>query len=116
MDTRGWGGTLYRYRTDAARAAIDEYAEIARRNKMSLAELSLRWCRQRNLITTTLVGHTSMDQLKESIKFFTTKEPLSDQIMWDVDVVHMKNRLPIFSNARDGKDWYGEGIIGEPIP
>lgn len=116
MDTRGWGGTLYRYRTDAARAAIDEYAEIARRNKMSLAELSLRWCRQRNLITTTLVGHTSMDQLKESIKFFTTKEPLSDQIMWDVDVVHMKNRLPIFSNARVGKDWYGEGIIGEPIP
>ena len=116
MDTRGWGGTLHRYRTDAARAAIEEYAEIAKRNNMSLAELSLRWCRQRNLVTTTLVGHTSMDQLKESIKCFTTKEPLSEQIMWDIDVVHMKNRLPIFSNARVGKDWYGEGIIGEPIP
>jgi len=116
MDTRGWGGTLYRYRTDAARAAIEEYASIAKRNNMSLTELSLRWCRQRSLITTTLVGHTNMKQLKESLRYFTMKEPLSEQIMWDIDVVHMKNRLPIFSNSRVGNDWYGEGIIGEPIP
>jgi hypothetical protein len=28
----------------------------------------------------------------------------------------MKNRLPIFSSDRVGKDWNGEGGIGEPIP
>jgi aryl-alcohol dehydrogenase-like predicted oxidoreductase len=116
MDTRGWGGTLYRYRTDAAQEAIMEYDKIAKINGMSLTELSLRWCRQRSLITTTLVGHSNIDQLKESLRIFSKKEPLSDQLMWDVDVIHMRNRLPIFSSNRVGRDWYGEGEIGEPIP
>eukprot|EP00978_Attheya_sp_CCMP212_P012971 scaffold32351_cov60-Attheya_sp.AAC.9 len=116
MDTRGWGGTLYRYRTDAARSAIDQYAQIAKANGMSLTELSLRWCRQRSLITTTLVGHSNLQQLEESIKYLTMKKPLSDKIMWDIDVVHMQNRLPMFSSNRVGKDWNGEGEIGEPIP
>jgi hypothetical protein len=31
MDTRGWGNTLYRYRTTAATAAIEEYAAIAQK-------------------------------------------------------------------------------------
>lgn len=116
MDTRGWGGTLYRYRTEAAQLAIREYAQIAKKNGMSLTELSLRWCRQRTLLTTTLVGHSNLEQLKESLKYFSKKEPLSEQIMWEIDVVHMRNRLPLFSSSRVGLDWFGEGEIGEPIP
>lgn len=116
MDTRGWGGTLYRYRTDAAVSAMREYNQIAKANNMSLTELSLRWCRQRSLITTTLVGHSNMSQLKESIDFFKKKDPLPEAVMWDIDIVHMKNRIPIFSSNRVGKEWFGEGEIGEPIP
>lgn len=116
MDERGWGGTLYRYRTDAALNAITDYAAIAKANGMSLTELSLRWCKQRSLVTTTLLGHSNLDQLKETIKYFQKKEPLSDNIMWAIDIVHMRNRLPIFSSNRVGKDWNGEGEIGEPIP
>ena len=70
MDTRGWGGTLIRYRTEAAQDAIREYNKIAKANKMSLTELSLRWCKQRDLITTTLLGHTNMNQLKETLVSF----------------------------------------------
>lgn len=116
MDTRGWGGTLYRYRTTAAQDAIREYQKIADKYKMPLTELALRWNRQRSLITTTLVGHSSMQQLDESLKYFKIKEPLSEDIMWEIDMVHMKNRLPIFSSDRVGRDWYGEGEIGENIP
>lgn len=117
MDTRGWGGTLYRYRTDAAQDAISEYNAIAKANGMSLTELSLRWCRQRSLLSTTLVGHSNLQQLQNSMKYFqSNQKPLSEQIMWDIDVVHMRNRLPIFSSNRVGKDWLGEGEIGEPIP
>ena len=116
MDTRGWGGTLYRYRTEAAQSAIKEYDRIAKANGMTLTELSLRWCRQRSLLTTTLVGHSNIKQLQDSLKIFSIKEPLSEQIMWDIDVVHMKNRLPLFSSNRVGRDWRGEGEIGEPIP
>jgi len=116
MDTRGWGGTLYRYRSDAAVEAIAEYNKIAKKYKIPLTELALRWNRQRNLVTTTLVGHTSVEQLEQSLKYFTVKDPLPDDLMWKVDMVHMKNRLPIFSNSRVGIDWRGEGTIGEPIP
>ncbi|KAL3915172.1 MAG: hypothetical protein SGILL_005770, partial [Bacillariaceae sp.] len=116
MDTRGWGGTLYRYRSEAAQEAIVEYNKIAKANKMSLTELSLRWCKQRELITTTLLGHTSMEQLEDSINFLTKKEDLSPEIMWEVDRIHMANRLPIFSSRHVGKDWFGEGEIGETIP
>jgi len=70
MDTRGWGGTLIRYRTEAAQEAILEYDKIAKANKMSLTELSLRWCKERSLITTTLLGHTNTKQLKETIVSF----------------------------------------------
>ena len=85
MDTRGWGGTLYRYRTEAAQDAIKEYSKLAKANQMSLTELSLRWCRQRELITTTLVGHSNMNQLKESLDYFTKKDPLPEDLMWEIE-------------------------------
>ncbi|CAB9497843.1 Aldo-keto reductase (Fragment) [Seminavis robusta] len=116
MDEFGWGRTLYRYRTDAALSAVQEYSDIAKKAKMSLTELSLRWCRQRSLITTTLVGHTNQKQLQESLRIFKIKEPLDDDIMWKIDRIHMRNRLPLFSSNKVGVDWNGEGEIGEPIP
>lgn len=116
MDTRGWGATLYRYRTEAAQDAIRDYNKLARANQMSLTELSLRWNRQRDLVTTTLLGHSNLDQLRETMDIFTIKEPLSEDIMWEIDRIHMRNRLPLFSSDRVGREWYGEGEIGEPIP
>jgi aryl-alcohol dehydrogenase-like predicted oxidoreductase len=131
-DEFGWGRTLYRYRTDAAQDAIRDYNKIAKDAGISLTELSLRWCRQRSLITTSLVGHSNMKQLKDSIEYFTKNDPLPEKVMWEIDVseslvykvvdkysqfklllclqrVHMRNRLPIFSSNRVGKDWFGEG-------
>jgi aryl-alcohol dehydrogenase-like predicted oxidoreductase len=87
MDTRGWGGTLFRYRTQAAQDAIQEYDRIARMNKMTLTELALRWCKQRDLVTTTLVGHTSMEQLEDSLKYMTMEKELDEDILWEIDIV-----------------------------
>ena len=36
--------------------------------------------------------------------------------MWEIDRVHMRNRLPIFASERVGKDWEGTGEIGERVP
>lgn len=116
MDTRGWGGTLYRYRTDAALDAIAQYDALAKQAGMSLTEMSLRWCKQRSLLTTTLVGHSNLQQLEDSLYYFSKDEPLDDALMWEIDRVHMQNRLPLFSSTRVGKDWNGEGEIGETIP
>ena len=57
-----------------------------------------------------------MDQLKETLDVMTKKDDLSPELMWEIDRIHMCNRLPLFSNAHVGQDWFGEGEIGEPIP
>lgn len=118
MDTRGWGGTLYRYRTDAAQQAIADYAALATKYKLSgLTELSLRWIQQRTLVSTTLLGHSNLEQLQTSLDVFGKEDdPLPSDLLWEIDCIHMRNRLPLFSNTKVDKDWYGQGLIGERIP
>jgi aryl-alcohol dehydrogenase-like predicted oxidoreductase len=116
MDERGWGRTLYRYRSGPADEATRAYAKLAEAAGMSLAELSLRWCRERSAVTSVLLGQTSMAQLDEDLKYFANAKPLPPELMWEIDRIHMRNRLPIFASTRIGRDWDGEGEIGEPIP
>lgn len=64
----------------------------------------------------SLFTQTSMAQLEEDLAAFTTKDALNASLMWDIDRVHMRNRLPIFSSYDVGADWNGSGQIGERIP
>lgn len=114
-DDRSWGPTLYRYRSAPALAATRAYKKLADRFGISLTELSLRWCAHRPLVSSSLLGVTSVAQLKENLRCFR-KGPLPAELRWEVDRVHMRNRLPIFSSERVGADWDGEGEIGERIP
>jgi hypothetical protein len=66
-------------------------------------------------VTSSLVGVTSVAQFEENLRALE-KGPLSGELQWEIDRVHMRNRLPIFSSDRVGKDWDGEGEIGETIP
>jgi aryl-alcohol dehydrogenase-like predicted oxidoreductase len=115
-DTVGWGTTLGRYRSTAAEVATRQYAAIAKQHGLSCAELSLRWCRSRRAVTSSLVGTSTMAQLEANLQAFRTKEPLSEDVLWAIDRVHLQNRLPIFSNDQVGADWGHEGAIGERIP
>ena len=115
FDDRSWGRTLYRYQSGPAVEATQLYKKIAEANGISLTELALRWSKQQELPTTSLLGVSSLGQLKEDLKFFANPEPLSGLIEASVDRVHMLNRNPIFANDR----WSGEagvGFIGERIP
>lgn len=119
-DEVGWGRSLYRYRSGPANEATIAYSKLAEHYKISLLELSLRWCQSRRAVTTTLLGMTSKKQLEEDLQVFEDgndiKKALPNQLLWEIDRVHMRNRLPIFSSTRVGKDWAGEGEIGENIP
>ena len=118
MDTRGWGGTLYRYQSSAAKAAIVEYDRLAREGGMSLGEMSVRWAIEREGVSTALLGHSNADQLRETIAWASkaSSAPLDPTLKWEIDRIHMKNRNPIFANDRVPFEWYGGGGIGEPIP
>eukprot|EP00968_Pinguiococcus_pyrenoidosus_P019195 scaffold2042_cov295-Pinguiococcus_pyrenoidosus.AAC.3 len=116
MDIPGWGYTLYRYQSPAAKRAIEVYADIAKKNSMSLTELALRWCRERQGVTTTLLGVSSMEQLEQDLAFFSGKDRLPRRVMLDIDRQHMVNRLPIFSNEDLEPNYDQRGLIGERVP
>mmetsp|Transcript_20003 Transcript_20003/g.60572 ORF Transcript_20003/g.60572 Transcript_20003/m.60572 type:complete len:375 (-) Transcript_20003:1074-2198(-) len=116
MDIPGWGYTLYRYQSPAAQRAIAVYADLARAYGMSLAELSLRWCKERRGLTTVLVGASSLEQQAKNLAYFAKEEKLPKPLMQAIDREHMKNRLPIFSNDELPRNFDGRGLIGERVP
>lgn len=116
MDEYGWGRTLYRYRSGPAEQATRAYAELAKKYGLTLTELALRFCKERRAVTTTLLGHTSMEQLEEDLKYFANPKKLPDELLVAVDRIHMRNRLPIFSSTDLPEDFGREGEIGEPVP
>jgi aryl-alcohol dehydrogenase-like predicted oxidoreductase len=46
------------------------YQEIARKNGLTLTELSLAFIEQQSFVTSTIIGATTMEQLKENIDTF----------------------------------------------
>jgi hypothetical protein len=64
--------------------------------------------------------HTHLAQLDEDLAYFREATPLPRELMWEIDRVHMRNRLPIFASTRVEKDWnegqFGFGEIDEVIP
>jgi len=128
MDENGWGRTLYRYRSGPATVATKAYAALAEQAGISLTEMALRWCRGRGAVSSVLLGTSNLDQLEVALKIFTAgptieykdddeiKCYLPEDLLWEIDRVHMLNRLPIFSSTRTRSDRPGQGEIGEQIP
>jgi len=57
-------------------------------------------------------------QLDECLEAFrdAAKGELDPQLRWEIDRIHLRNRLPLFANDRTGADWRNEGEINERIP
>lgn len=50
--------------------AVAEYKAIAEKHNYTAAQLSLAWCNQIDGVTSTIIGATSMPQLKENLAAF----------------------------------------------
>ena len=78
--------------------AADEYAEIAEKAGMSPTELAIAFTRTRRFISdngSTILGATTMDQLKEILAPFDGSEAkFDDDLLQAINDVHMKCRDP----------------------
>jgi aryl-alcohol dehydrogenase-like predicted oxidoreductase len=74
-----------RYSSEQATVATKLYQEIAHKNGLSLTELSLAFIEQKPFLTSTIIGATSLTQLKENID--TIKISLSEDILKAIDAV-----------------------------
>ncbi|MFZ6655838.1 aldo/keto reductase [Undibacterium sp. TJN19] len=81
-----------RYMRASVFAASRRYAELARANGMTPAQLALAWCYSRWFIASTIIGATNLTQLKENIDAFEVQ--LSDEVVKQVNAIHEELNNP----------------------
>ena len=63
-------GFMDRYSQSLAKEAVVEYERVAAAYDVTPAQLALKWCYSRPHVASTIIGATSMDQLRENIDAF----------------------------------------------
>jgi len=91
-------GYMARYRTLQSQDCVFEYKEIASRYGLTMAQLALGWVYSRPFVTSTIVGATSVDQLRENLDALNT--PIFSNVVHDLSEVFMRYRDPSRTFAR----------------
>jgi aryl-alcohol dehydrogenase-like predicted oxidoreductase len=81
-----------RYLRPAVLEATREYAALARANGMTPAQMALAWCYSRWFVGSTIIGATTLDQLKENID--AESITLSDEVVAAIDAIHAQYTNP----------------------
>lgn len=85
-------GYAARYKKPAVTAAVKRYAELARANDLTPTQLALSFVYNRWFVTSTIIGATSMVQLKENIDAYQVK--LSDAVLNEIEQIHLTMMNP----------------------
>ena len=75
-----------RYDSPQSLEATEAYAQIAKQQGISLAQMSLAFVCQQPFVSSCLIGATTMEQLKENIDAVDIS--LSDEVLGEIDAVH----------------------------
>ena len=81
-----------RYNGPLAERATEAYVEIARQHGLNPAQMALAFVNQRRFLTSTLIGATTMEQLKIDIGSISVKLP--EEILRAIDTVHQASPNP----------------------
>jgi aryl-alcohol dehydrogenase-like predicted oxidoreductase len=85
----GFGG---RYRKPNVDAAVSAYVEIARAHNLKPAHLALAFVRSRWFVSSTIIGATTLEQLRENLD--SVHVTLDDSILAEIDAVHARYPSP----------------------
>ena len=87
-----FGDYFPRYAGKSSNLAVEGYFKIAKKHKISLAQLSLAFVNQQSFVTSNIIGATTMKQLEENIG--STNIKLSTEIIDEINSVHKNNSNP----------------------
>ena len=87
-----FGDYFPRYAGKSSNLAVEEYFKVAKKHKISLAQLSLAFVNQQSFVTSNIIGATTMKQLEENIG--STNIKLSSEIIDEIKSVHKNNSNP----------------------
>ncbi len=78
--------------TERVHEAVRAYEAVAQKHGITTAQLALGWVDQVQGVTSTIIGATTMEQLKEDLVAF--EKPLSAEAMADIDAVFRAFPVP----------------------
>ena len=81
-----------RYTNPQCDWATEQYAQIAQKHRLTLTQLALAFIKQQFFVTSTIIGATNLEQLKENIGAFSI--PLSHEILAEIEQVHIQQPNP----------------------
>lgn len=79
-----------RYSSDQCTSATKMYLDLAEKNNLTLAQMSLAFVNQRPFVTSNIIGATSLEQLKENLT--SVNNELSDDLLLEINKIH--NLIP----------------------
>lgn len=88
-------GYMQRYTKSLAREATEQYVEVAMKHNLTPTQLALAWCNSRWFVASTIIGATTMKQLKENVEAFDVV--LDTDVLADIDAVYRRYRDPAFN-------------------
>ncbi|ENV46777.1 hypothetical protein P255_00926 [Acinetobacter brisouii CIP 110357] len=81
-----------RYTNPECEWATEQYAQIAEKHGLTLTQLALAFIKQQFFVTSTIIGATSMAQLKENITAFDIE--LNEEILQEIEAIHKQQPNP----------------------
>jgi aryl-alcohol dehydrogenase-like predicted oxidoreductase len=87
-----WGNRFDRYRTLNTEPAVKAYCEVAKKHNIDPAQMAIQFCIIQKFVTSTIIGATSMDQLKKNIDSIDLS--LTNDVIKDINNVQLKYSNP----------------------
>jgi len=88
--------TLYsrfsRYSNPQSDWATEQYALVAEKHGLSLTQLALAFIKQQFFVSSTIIGATTLAQLKENVQAFDVD--LSNEILIEIEAIHKQQPNP----------------------
>lgn len=81
-----------RYSNPQSEWATEQYALLAEKHGLSLTQLALAFIKQQFFVDSTIIGATTMDQLKENIDAFQID--LTEEILTGINAIHQQQPNP----------------------
>ena len=81
-----------RYSNPESEWAVEQYAQLAEQHGLTLTQLSVAFIKQQFFVTSTIIGATNLDQLKENIQAFDVN--LSEEVLQGIEVIHRQQPNP----------------------
>lgn len=85
-------GFMERYLGSSNEEAVNAYCDLAKKADLTPTQLALGWCYHNELVASSIIGATTMDQLEENIQAYDVR--LSDDVSKEIEAIYAKYTDP----------------------